>query len=120
MVEKEVDYGVFLFVKKIKDKISKPFRRDSECRNRDTIKLNLDGLEIFLDRCFAYNQPDEVSIVVPRAELRKKFKKDDKEEKIEILLNSITVVHSPQKSSNNNGDEEALEELPEIPRRDID
>jgi hypothetical protein len=39
------------------------------------------------------NIPHEVTVVVPRVELRKKIK--DNEEEIEIIMNSITVVHPP-------------------------
>jgi hypothetical protein len=67
--------GVFSLVKKIKRKMLNLFKRECHCRNKDVTHLNLDGLEIFLERCFAYDKPNEVTIVVPRAELRKKIKK---------------------------------------------
>lgn len=55
-----------------------------------------------MERCFAYDRPHEVSVFVPRAELRKTIKEGEREEEIEILLNSITVVSSPQRPSNQN------------------
>jgi hypothetical protein len=70
-----------------------------KCKNKDEIHLELDGLEIDLERCFAYDKPHEVSVFVPRAELRKIVEKNGTREETEILLNSITVVHSPQRPS---------------------
>ncbi|TDX49067.1 hypothetical protein [Orenia marismortui] len=112
--------GIFSLTKKIKNKIINFFKKECHCRNKDQVHLNLDGLEIFLERCMAYDKPHEVTIVVPRAELRKKIEKGDELEEIEILLNSITVVSSPQRPSNEgNGEEGPLPEPPEIPRRSL-
>ena len=86
---------------KLKNKLKKALGSPEDCRNKDEIYLNLDGLEIAMNRYFAYDQPHEVSVFVPRAELRKKIEENGKTEEIEILLNSITVVHSPQRPSNN-------------------
>lgn len=88
---------IFLLIKKIKDRIKSWLSSTTDCRNQDKIYLNLDGLEISVDRCFAYDKPHEVSVFVPRAELRKKIKDGEQSEEIEILLNSITIVHSPQR-----------------------
>lgn len=109
--------SVLSFIKKLKNKVSGIFKGKCNCRNADEIYLNLDGLEIKLERCFSYDKPHEVSIFVPRAELRKTVKKGDEVEELEILLNSITVVHSPQRPSNEGkGD---IPEPPEIPSRNI-
>ncbi|PRX25261.1 hypothetical protein BX659_12223 [Orenia metallireducens] len=112
--------GFFSWAKKIKSKIASLFKRECHCRNKDVTKLNLDGLEIFLERCFAYDKPHEVTIIVPRAELRKKIKKGEDMEEIEILLNSITVVSSPQRPPHEGeDDQDQLPKPPEIPRRSI-
>nr|WP_245526690.1 hypothetical protein [Acetohalobium arabaticum] len=71
-----------------------------------------------MERCFAYDKPHEVSVFVPRAELRKKMDDGEKTEEIEILLNSITVVHSPQRPSDEG--EGSPPEPPEIPQDDVD
>lgn len=101
------------FFSMIKDKIKNILKKKCHCRNKDEIQLNIDGLEICLKRCFAYDKPHEVTIVVPRAELRKKIKKGDNIEEIEILLSSITVVHSPQRPSDEGEGSEP--KPPEIP-----
>jgi hypothetical protein len=59
----------------------------------DKITLSLYGLNISVERKTNINIPHEVTVVVPRVELRKKIK--DNEEEIEIIMNSITVVHPP-------------------------
>ncbi|WP_420832961.1 hypothetical protein [Sporohalobacter salinus] len=100
----------------IKEKIYNLFKT-TDCRNKDEIQLDLDGLEITMERCFAYDKPHEVSVFVPRAELRKKIDDGEKTEEIEILLNSITVVHSPQRPSNEEGG--LPPEPPEVPRDDM-
>ncbi|MFO7819683.1 MAG: hypothetical protein R6V17_05535, partial [Halanaerobacter sp.] len=82
------------------NKLKDFFSSSNDCRNQDEIYLNLDGLEIMVKRSFAYDKPHEVSVFVPRAEMRKKVKEGEKEEEIEVLLNSITIVHSPQRPSN--------------------
>ncbi|MFW5981322.1 MAG: hypothetical protein ACOCRU_01970 [bacterium] len=103
------------FLKKLKRKTKKIFKINNKCSNQDNVQLRIDGLEILLNRCFAYDIPHEVTIVVPRAELRKRVKNGDREEEIEILLNSITVVHSPQRPSHEG--EGPLPEPPEIPKQ---
>lgn len=110
---------LFNIIKKVKRKVFNLLGRDCDCRNKDEIHLNLDGLEIFLERCFAYDKPHEVSIFVPRAELRKTVTEGDQVEEIEILLNSITVVHSPQRPSDEGEGEGNIPEPPEIPRENI-
>lgn len=107
----------FSLLDKLKNKISGLFSREY-CNNKDEIHLDLDGLEIDMERCFAYDKPHEVSVFVPRAELRKKVKKGEEVEEVEILLNSITIVHSPQRPSDEG--EGVSPEPPEIPRNGED
>jgi len=104
ILEKEVVTIVFALMKRLKNKIINRLSNSCDCRNKDEIMLNLDGLEIYLERCFAYDMPHEVSIFVPRAELRKTVQTGDHTEEIEILLNSITVVHSPQRPTSDGND----------------
>ncbi len=72
------------------------------CKNIDKVCLELDEyLKIGLTRSLTYNIPHEVTIIVPRAEIRKENIYPDGEKEVsEIILNSITVVHSPQRPSN--------------------
>ncbi len=63
----------------------------------DTIKLSLFGLKMEITREIPANCPHELTVVVPRAEFRKNLKVDDKSQAdLEVLLNSITVAHSPR------------------------
>lgn len=60
----------------------------------DKITLRLYGLDIEIERKTNIDVPHEVTVVIPRVELRKKVKGG--EEDVEIIMNSITVVHSPR------------------------
>ena len=106
---------IFSLITKLRRCLAQLF--GSSCKNEDQIHLDLDGLEIDLERCFNYDRPHEVSIFVPRAELRTKIEEADKVKETEILLNSITVVHSPYRPADDN---EEPPEPPEIPRQKIE
>jgi len=71
------------------------------CTNIDKVFLELDDyLEIKLTRMLTYDTPHEVTIVIPRVEIRHEHVKPTGEKtSSEILMNSITVVHSPQRPS---------------------
>lgn len=63
----------------------------------DTIKLSLFGLKIEITRELPANCPHELTVVVPRAELRKNHPPAGiNQAGLEALLNSITVAHSPR------------------------
>ncbi|MDI6603826.1 MAG: hypothetical protein QME35_01575 [Thermoanaerobacteraceae bacterium] len=63
-------------------------------KGKDKVSLTLYGLNITVEREININLPHEITVVVPRVECRKKYKNN--EEEIEIIMNSITVVHSPR------------------------
>ncbi len=66
-------------------------------RNRygsDKVTVSLYGLTITLERKIDLSVPHEVTVVIPRAEYRRKIK--DGSEETEVILNSITVVHAPR------------------------
>ncbi|WKV09700.1 hypothetical protein Q2T46_04480 [Thermoanaerobacterium sp. CMT5567-10] len=71
--------------------IKKFFKKN---KGYDKITLRLYGLDIEIERKTNIDVPHEVTVVLPRVELRKKTKGSD--EDIEIIMNSITVVHSPR------------------------
>jgi len=92
------------------------FSETSTCQEellKDEITLSLAGLEIALSRQMDIDIPHEVTIVVPRAEIRKRCDLADNcpnEEncpncQLEIILNSITIAHSPRPIEQE-GDEE--------------
>lgn len=63
----------------------------------DTVKLSLFGLKIEISRELPANSPHELTIIVPRAEFRKDSSTDNsKKAALEVLLNSITIAHSPR------------------------
>ncbi|MDK2805239.1 MAG: hypothetical protein PWP67_3006 [Clostridium butyricum] len=77
-------------IKSILNMAKKLFKRS---KGYDKITLRLYGLDVEIERKTNIDVPHEVTVVVPRVELRKKTKGSD--EDIEIIMNSITVVHSP-------------------------
>ena len=59
----------------------------------DTVSLKINGLDIKVTRELPINGPPyELTVVVPRAELRQNKKNGTQE----IILNSITIAHSPR------------------------
>lgn len=73
-----------------------PYKKETESINPcltlqdDTIELTLPMLTITLTRRLNIDVPHEVSIIVPRAEMR--FKNQE----TELIYSSITVVHAPR------------------------
>jgi hypothetical protein len=59
----------------------------------DTTRLKLFGLDITVTRELPRDVPYELTVVVPRAEYRKGGQNRGQ---MEILLNSITIAHSPR------------------------
>lgn len=64
---------------------------------QDKVTLSLAGLDICLSRKMEIDLPHEVTVVVPRAEIRKKCPTPNCPDcQLEIILNSITIAHSPR------------------------
>jgi hypothetical protein len=72
-------------------------RKTSSKRNTllDTVSVKLFGLELKVTREIPVDVPYELTVVVPRAE----FHSDKKSGNREIILNSITIAHSPRFNS---------------------
>lgn len=87
----------YFFRGKKRDGCTKKIDCEEEDAIRDAVTLSLAGLEITLSREMNIDIPHEVTIVVPRAEIRKKCPTQDCPDcQLEILLNSITIAHSPR------------------------
>jgi hypothetical protein len=71
-----------------------------EKNNCDRININLWGLDLKVARDSSIDIPTELSVIIPRVELRHKYRLSPfpSYEK-EIIMNSITVVLSPRHSS---------------------
>ncbi len=61
----------------------------------DDILVRLDGLAISLTRKTSSTLPHEVTVVIPRAEMQKKYQ-DGKLVETNLVYSSITVSHSPR------------------------
>lgn len=63
----------------------------------DTVDLKLWGLSIHITRELPVNVPYELTVVIPRTELRKNCVSASAQKcAFEILLNSVTIAHSPR------------------------
>jgi len=62
----------------------------------DYIQLQLEGLNIQMSRITDPAIPHEVSVIVPRAEIRERYDENNRLVEREVILNSITLVHAPR------------------------
>jgi len=62
----------------------------------DHIVVKLEDLYIEMTRITDQETPHEVTVVVPRAEIREKYSETGNLIEKEVILNSITVVHAPR------------------------
>ncbi|AYO29911.1 hypothetical protein D2962_04195 [Biomaibacter acetigenes] len=66
-------------------------------RQDDDVEVILPGLVIKLKRKLDIDTPHEVTVVVPRAEIRKKCLNEDCSKfEYELIYSSVTVVHAPR------------------------
>lgn len=64
--------------------------------NRDRVGIDVAGYRITLDRILTYDEPHEVTVVLPRVEVREtRMDARGGTRSKEIILSSVTVVHSP-------------------------
>jgi len=68
-------------------------RTKNQC---DHIELELEDLYIKMNRITDQGIPHEVTVVVPRAEIREKYDENQNIIEKEVILNSITIVHAPR------------------------
>lgn len=86
---------------------------------RDKVSLSLAGLEICLSRQMEIDLPHEVTVVVPRAEIRKKCPTENCPDcQLEIILNSITIAHSPRPFEEEGDGSSLLESAFDVPREE--
>ena len=68
--------------------------------NTDEVELHVDSAVIRVIRRLTYDLPHEVSAFIPRAEIRRRrYENGQLAWEEEVILNSLTVVHSPQRPS---------------------
>lgn len=78
----------------IKSYISNLFKKDEP--QRDYIKVQLQQLNMEMLRVTDKDIPHEVTVIVPRAEIREKYDEKGNLIEREVILNSITLVHAPR------------------------
>lgn len=66
-------------------------------QTKDRVALSLPGLNLNVERAGRLSVPSELTVVIPRAELRASLTSPSGEQaSVEVILNSITVAHSPR------------------------
>lgn len=66
--------------------------------NLDEAEISLFGVDMVLKRKFYLETPHEVSLFIPRAEIRQTtYEGTNKRTESEMILNSITIVHAPMR-----------------------
>jgi len=81
---------------KFKNFIGKLMKKQRN-KQLDIVEVNLPGLNIKMSRNIDLDTPHEVTVVVPRAQMRKTCQNDDcSKYDYELIYSSITVVHAPR------------------------
>lgn len=80
----------------LKEFVGKLVKR-TKTRQKDMVEVILPGLCIKVTRNINLNTPHELTVVVPRAEMRKNCLNEDcSKYEYELIYSSITVVHAPR------------------------
>lgn len=70
---------------------------DCACPPGDLVILQLAELQIHVRRQKSVDIPHEITIVVPRVEIRRRYTRPDGGDgEEELIYNSVTVVHAPR------------------------
>ena len=84
--------GAFVKIKNFVGKLMK--KRNKQV---DVVELTLPGLNIKMSRNILLDTPHEITVVVPRAEIRKICQNEDCSKfQCELIYSSITLVHAPR------------------------
>lgn len=70
--------------------------RKSEERNVDKAEIRIGDLVMKLDKSYAYDKPHEISIIVPRVEIREKIETPFFKKTKETIYNGVTIVDAPK------------------------
>ncbi len=85
-----------MILKRLLGKLNTDKDNDDVKPQTDYIQLQLEDLNIQMFRVTNPDIPHEVSVIVPRAEIREKYDEDNRLVEKEVILNSITIVHAPR------------------------
>lgn len=80
-----------MLIKKLVEKIIPNKKPQTDC-----IDVKFNELTIKMSRITDPEIPHEVTVVIPRAEIREKYDSDRNLVEREVILSSITVVHAPR------------------------
>jgi hypothetical protein len=95
------------------NKLQKYLRKlGGKSSGKDIVRIKLLGLEIQVSREVPSHIPHELTVVIPRVEYRLTQQPPDLLRTGEILLNSITIAHSPRFELNEEGKPALVGQLP--------
>lgn len=63
---------------------------------RDAVRIELPGLAVEVERCSSDTYPYELTVVLPRVEVRRTRRQAGEEITEEYIYSSLTVAHSPR------------------------
>lgn len=63
----------------------------------DLAGMEIGPLKVTMTRKALFPVPHEFSVFIPRVEIREKWSRGDVQYEREMLFNSLTIVHSPQR-----------------------
>lgn len=86
-------------LKQLLIRLYRPRRSKNPDLALDTVRVKLLGLEIQVSRELPKDIPYELTVVIPRVEYRLKERPPETPLAWEVLLNSITIAHSPRSGS---------------------
>lgn len=83
-------------LKRLLNRLRRPQRSKNPDLASDIVRVKLLGLEIRVSRELPKDVPYELTVVIPRVEYRLTEHTPEIPQAWEVLLNSITIAHSPR------------------------
>ncbi len=63
---------------------------------RDEMTIKIDGVLMQVRRCSTLPVPSEITVVIPHAEIRRRFYENGQLAEEDLILDSLTIVDSPR------------------------
>lgn len=76
--------------------------------NFDYARIELGPLKMKMKKYYNYERPHEISVIVPRVEMRKEIKSPFFTLTEEIIYNSVTIVNAPQAPLAGEGEKDVI------------
>lgn len=80
-------------------------------KNKNTARIELGPLKMFMEKTYTYHHPHELSLYIPRVEIRERVETPFFTKTKETLYNSITIVDAPQHPLADEGNDNQIIEI---------